>query len=135
MSGASRIAQGTVTSADEYQVWMALAWLVQGALLGTLVIGGRSLRDRWRRVRRRVMMYPGPTAMVTYLAIELIPVAACLIAAAVVVGQIGLAPVAGLLATVGALGGFAAMCVIGLLLPNLDVADPVSDFASPRPPS
>lgn len=114
---------------------MALAWLAQGVLLGALAMAGRTLGGKWRRVRRHVMMFPGGTAMVTYLALEFLPVAASLVGAAAVLGMVGMPAVAGILVTFGALVGFVALCLIGLLLPNLAVSERLTDYASPQQPS
>jgi uncharacterized membrane protein YtjA (UPF0391 family) len=100
---------------------MAVWWILEGVLPLTLLVAAQRLRRLWHTTRARVMNYPGPYAVATYLALEAMRWVVALglvMVAAVSLGWGGLATAALVIAMILQL---VAMCSVGLMLPMIAV--------------
>jgi hypothetical protein len=103
-------------------VYLALLWLLEGALLLSLAVAAHRLIRIWQSTRARVMCYPGPYALATYWALEaarwVLAIAVTMMAAATLGwGGVAVACLAGALIL-----EVVAVCSVGLMLPMIAVA-------------
>jgi hypothetical protein len=103
------------------KVILALRWLLEGAMLGAMVMAARRLHALWQLARTRVMRYPGPYAVATYCALEAMRVTVAILGVMVVAVSLGWSSLAVACLVAAVILQLVALCSVGLLMPLIAV--------------
>jgi hypothetical protein len=106
---------------EEVVMSLALKWLIEGLFIIGVVQAGGAVARRWNETVNYVKLFPGGSAVGTWVALQTMPLAVSMVLVGAFALQFGIVGLGSVLITLACVTMFAALCTVGALLPNVGV--------------